>query len=121
MSDTVIATRAIITIGPLSVDGFMLPDGSYRMSQSDTAKAIDLGRQSLSDFLRSKAIKRLLGEGFTGQKFEEISINPEERVSGRSRFNATPLDVVSAYWLWHASRSLLDFKNPQSNRPPSPF
>lgn len=104
MSDTVIATRAQINIGSLTVDGFMLPDGSYRMSQSGTAEAIGLGRQSLSDFLRSKAIKQLLGDGFTGQKFEEISIDPSERESGQSRFNATPLDVVSAYWLWHSSR-----------------
>ena len=42
MTDTVIATRSTITIGPLSVDGFMLPDGSYRMSQTQTAEAVGL-------------------------------------------------------------------------------
>lgn len=104
MTDTVIATRATISIGPLSVDGFMLPDGSYRMSQADVARAVDLGRQSLSDFLRSKAIKSLLGDGFGSQKFEKISIQSEGQREGRRNFNATPLEVVSAYWLWQSSR-----------------
>ncbi len=44
----------------------MLPDGSYRMSQAQVAEAVDLSRRNVSDFLRSKAIKALLGEGYTG-------------------------------------------------------
>ena len=35
MTDTVIATRATIAIGPLSVDGFMLPDGSYQLGDEE--------------------------------------------------------------------------------------
>ena len=32
---------ATIQLGDLTIDGFMLPDGSYRMSQAGAAKAID--------------------------------------------------------------------------------
>jgi hypothetical protein len=31
------ATRATITLGTKQLDGFMLPDGSYRMSQTQAA------------------------------------------------------------------------------------
>ncbi len=38
MSESIKATRAIIAIGSLSVEAFMLPDGSYRMSLSQAAE-----------------------------------------------------------------------------------
>ena len=37
MSGSTKATRASIQIGDLIVDGFMLPDGTYRMSQPQAA------------------------------------------------------------------------------------
>ena len=84
----------------------MLPDGSYRMSQAQVAEAVDLSRRNVSDFLRSKAIKALLGEGYTGTilEREEIEIEPEPGKRGQSRFMAMPLEVVSAYWLWQSYR-----------------
>ena len=51
MSDPTKATRATIQIGALTVDGFMLPDGNYRMSQTQTAEAVgspeDISRRSV--------------------------------------------------------------------------
>ena len=47
-------------IGSLTVDGFMLPDGSYRMSQTQAAECVGKPARSTFDFLRSKALKRLL-------------------------------------------------------------
>jgi hypothetical protein len=44
MTNSTKATRATVTIGPLTVDGFMLPDGSYQMSQAQAADAI--GKES---------------------------------------------------------------------------
>jgi len=61
------AKRVTVEIGDLEVEGFQMPDGSYQMSQSSAAEAVGLGRQNVSDFLRSKAIKGLLGESYTGQ------------------------------------------------------
>jgi hypothetical protein len=34
MPDSVKATRATVTLGSIVIDGFRLPDGGYRMSQS---------------------------------------------------------------------------------------
>lgn len=65
MSESIKATRATVAIGALTVDAFMLPDGSYRMSQTQASEAVGLSRQNVSDFLRSNAIKTLLGEGYT--------------------------------------------------------
>ena len=51
------ATRATVQIGSLSVDGFMLPDGSYRMSLSQIAECVDLALETLSIFCAQKASK----------------------------------------------------------------
>ena len=106
MTESIKATRASVQIGALEVDGFMLPDGSYRMSQAQVAEAVDLSRRNVSDFLRSKAIKALLGEGYTGTilEREEIEIEPEPGKRGQSRFMAMPLEIVSAYWQWQSHR-----------------
>lgn len=106
MSESIKATRATIQLGSLTVDGFMLPDGSYRMSQTQVAEAVGLSRRNVSDFLRSNALKSLLGEGYTGTIFEreEIEIEPEPGRRGQSRFLSVPLEIVSAYWLWQAYR-----------------
>jgi hypothetical protein len=106
MTESIKATRAFVQIGALEVDGFMLPDGSYRMSQAQVAEAVDLSRRNVSDFLRSKAIKALLGEGYTGTilEREEIEIEPEPGKRGQSRFMAMPLEIVSAYWQWQSHR-----------------
>lgn len=106
MTESIKATRASVQIGALEVDGFMLPDGSYRMSQSQVAEAVGLSRRNVSDFLRSKAIKALLGEGYTGTILdrEEIEIEPEPGKRGQSRFMAMPLEIVSAYWQWQSHR-----------------
>ena len=51
---------------------------------------------------RSKALKTLLGEGYTPATSE---IEPDaQQVRGSSRIRALPLEVVGAYWLWQAAR-----------------
>ena len=99
MTDPTKATRAKIAIGDIEVDGFRLPDGSYRMSQRQIAEIVDLPRQSASRFLESKAIKTLLGEDYASHGFEKIPID-----SGMTRINAIPLEVVAAYWVWQSSK-----------------
>ncbi|MEG4535373.1 hypothetical protein [Microcoleus sp. D2_18a_D3] len=106
MSESVRAVRASVQIGALTVDGFMLPDGSYRMSQTQVAEAAGLSRRNVSDFLRSNALKSLLGEGYTSTIFEreEIEIESEPGSRGQSRFLSVPPEIASAYWLWQAHR-----------------
>ena len=61
MTDSIRATRATIRLGSLEIDGFMLPDGSYRMSQTQAAEAIEKPEINARRFLGSKAIKAFVG------------------------------------------------------------
>lgn len=49
----------------------------------------------------SKAIKALLGKDYTP---DTIEIENEEQRRGQSRFNALPLEVVTAYWFNQATQ-----------------
>ena len=83
MSDK--ATRAQIQIGPYSVEGFMLPDGSYVMSQTQAAELVGLTERNTRVFLRSKALKSLLGENYTPAISEieaDADQTPRDRESG---------------------------------------
>jgi hypothetical protein len=102
MTDAVKATRASVSLGNLTIDGFMLPDGSYRMSQTQAAECIGLGVQNASDFLRSKAFRSLTGGDYTAQIFEIEADVSQQR--GSSRINALPLEVVAVYWAWQSAR-----------------
>jgi len=103
MSETVKAQRTDIAIGSLAVDGFMLPDGSYRMSQTQIAEAVNLSERNARDFLRSKAVTGLLGKGYT-PAISIVEIESTDQSRGQSRINALPLEAVSAYWLWQSHR-----------------
>jgi len=104
MSDAVTATRAQIQIGSITVDGFMLPDGSYRMSQEQAAEAIEEPPVYALRFLRSKASKALLGDDYTDYKPESVEVETGEGRRGQTRINALPLSVVSAYWFTKANK-----------------
>ncbi|MGG6298124.1 hypothetical protein ACQ4M4_27335 [Leptolyngbya sp. AN02str] len=95
MSDK--ATRAQIEIGGFTVDAFMLPDGSYRMSQTQAAECIGQSQRNAGRFLTSKGINALLGQGYTPDSIEADSSSQKR---GQTRFNALPLEVVTAYWVF---------------------
>ena len=65
VTESIRATRADVQIGSLKIDGFMLPDGSYRMSLPQAAECVGKPEINARRFLTSKAIKALLGEGYT--------------------------------------------------------
>jgi hypothetical protein len=102
MSDSIKATRATVAIGALIVDAFMLPDGSYRMSQTQAAETVGLSERNAREFLQSNAVKALLGEGYT-PAISEIE-SDSSQIRGQTRFRALPLETVSAYWMWQAYR-----------------
>lgn len=98
------AQRALISLGPLEVEGFQMPDGSYRMSQSQAAAVIGLSERNAREFLQSKGIKALLGERYTPAKNEiEVESKPGQ-IRGQTRIRALGLEEVSAYWLWQTYR-----------------
>ncbi|MEG3991291.1 hypothetical protein QUA13_29930 [Microcoleus sp. S28C3] len=102
MTESVRAVRASVQIGSLTVDGFMLPDGSYRMSQTQAAETIDEPPVYALRFLRSNGSKALLGEAYTDYTPESVEVESELGQRGQTRINALPLNVVTAYWLTRA-------------------
>jgi hypothetical protein len=61
----------------------MLPDGSYRMSQTQAADCVGKPEINARRFLSSKAIKALLGEGYTPDSIEiesETQRSPQRRL-----------------------------------------
>jgi hypothetical protein len=96
------AIRQIIRIGSIEAEGFMLPDGSYRMSQSQAAEAIGEASTYALRFLRSNSPKALLGDSYTNYTPESFEVEIEGR--GQTRINALPLEVVSVYWAWQSSK-----------------
>ncbi len=99
-SEPVKAIRANVQIGSIEIDGFMLPDGSYRMSQTQAAETIGKPEINARRFLDSRGIKSLLGQGYTP---DSIEIDAEQ-LRGQGRFNALPLEVVTAYWFYQATQ-----------------
>ena len=61
MSESVRAVRASVQIGSLTVDEFMLPNGSYRMSQAQAAECVENPEINARRFWYSKTIKSLRG------------------------------------------------------------
>ena len=102
MTDSTRAKRATVTIGHFTVDGFMLPDGNYRMSLTQAAECVGLTTRNASDFLQSKAFKALMGESYT-VPISEIESDPDQG-RGQTRIRALPLTVVSKYWSWQSHR-----------------
>lgn len=95
------AKRAVILIGESEVEGFQMPDGSYRMSQTQAAEAIGKDEINARRFLDSKGIRALLGKGYTP---DSIEVEPTDQRRGQTRINALPLEVVTAFWIWQCSR-----------------
>jgi hypothetical protein len=102
MTDSVKASRSNVQLGSFTVDGFMLPDGSYRMSQAQAAEAIEEAPVYALRFLQSKDSKALLGETYTDYTPESVEVEPEPGKRGQTRINALPLEIVTAYWLTRA-------------------
>jgi hypothetical protein len=121
VTESIKATRASVQIGSLTVDDFMLPDGSYRMSLTQTAESVGKPARSTFDFLRSKALKRLLGEAegtFDFLPFDTVSAISSDTYTvdqflvdiggegsqGQTRIRGVPLEIVILYWHWESFR-----------------
>ena len=100
MSESIKATRATVAIRALTIDAFMLPDGCYRMSQTQAADLVGLSERNAREFLDSKTFERLAGEGYTPAIFDIDS----EQSRGQSRFRGLPLEVVVIYWVYQCYR-----------------
>lgn len=95
------ATRQIISIGNIEVEGFMLPDGSYRMSQTQAAAAIGEEEVYARNFLAAKGVKQLLGLSYTPETFE---VDATEQARGQTRIQGWTLEMVYTYWVYRCSK-----------------
>ena len=111
MNESSTATSASIKIstrvGTLIIDGFMLPDGSYRMSLSQSSGAVGFGPQNASDFLSLKAVKSLLGQPYAVNN-SQIELPSSTHTIGFRYFRAMSLEAVNAYWQWQAAKGNSD-------------
>jgi hypothetical protein len=101
MTDGQKATRQIIKIGNLEVEGFMLPDGSYRMSQTQAAESIGEEEVYARNFLTAKGVKQLLGLSYTPETFE---IEATEQARGQTRIQGWTLEMIYTYWVYRCSK-----------------
>jgi hypothetical protein len=74
MTQSIKATRTTVQLGGLTLDGFMLPDGTYRMSQTQMAETVAKPEINARRFLDSKAAKALLSKDYTPDTVEIESI-----------------------------------------------
>ena len=87
---TELARRSTVQIGAIAIEGFMLPDSSDRMSQTQAAECVGKPQRNAGRFLESKGIKDLRGNGYTPDTVE-VKFSKQSR--GQTRFNALPVDV----------------------------
>lgn len=92
------AKRATIAIGTMEIDVFQLPDGSYRMSQTQVAETVGKKELSFRQFFQSKWLKALPGIDPDSVNFTKI----EREDEAGAAISGVPLLFASAYWLKEA-------------------
>lgn len=88
------AQRRTIYIGDIPLEVAMLPDGSYRLSQTQATEVIEKDRNSMLRFYRSKYVKSFLGADFQCYSFSE-----EILIEGATRpISPVSFEVACLYW-----------------------
>ena len=85
------AKRVSIQLGNIKIDVYEIPNGEYRLSQTQVERISDSGRNSFSDFLTSKSPEALPYKGF---RFQKMVTSDENNV----RLKAVPIPIAVAYW-----------------------
>lgn len=88
------ARRCNVQIGDITLTVFHLPDGSYRLSQTEVTGIIHKPARSIFAFLRSKQLKYLLGKGF---EFSHTTTNLAGEGSQRP-ITPIPREMALLYW-----------------------
>lgn len=91
------AKRTNIKYGSVDLEVFMLPDGSYQLSQTQVGLTLGKSHSSLAHFINGKSLEALPHKDFTST---EIEIESNAGI----KFNAVPIKVVIAYWTYWANK-----------------
>lgn len=88
------AQRRTIYIGDIPLEVAMLPDGSYRLSQTQATEVVNKRRNSMFYFYRSNRLK-----AFLGNDFQCSSLSEELFIEGAPRpINPVTFEVACLYW-----------------------
>ncbi len=87
---TIKVSRKDISLGQITLDVFQLPNGSYILSQDQTATTIGNNESNVRSFLGSNSPEALPYKGFTPAKY------PVE--GEKTRINGIPVSLAVAYW-----------------------
>ena len=90
MSNAIRAKRVEIELGDKKIEVFQLPNGEYKLSQTQVTEAIDKPESSFRQFLGSKSLEALPYKGFRSVKLP---------VEGNNKsINTIPIKLAVAYW-----------------------
>lgn len=103
MSETAKAKEAEITLGTALIKVFQLPNGEYRLSQSQVTEAIGKRNRSIIEFLGGKSLEALPYKGF------ELSESLPVEESNKP-ITPIPISLATAYWRYWDKRL-----NPQAS------
>jgi hypothetical protein len=93
------ARRATIKYGSINIEVFQLPNGEYRFSQYQVAKAVDKTEKTVRRFLGGKSPEVLEIKGSASDiELEKISIGGDTG----GQFNAVPVNIALAFWTYQA-------------------
>lgn len=102
MNSIVKAQRATILLGSVEVEVFMLPDGSYRLSQSQVLEIVGVNKNWISRLQSStpEIFKALQSKGFSGYS-QSISISDESKARQAKTLS---IDDARRIWGWFARK-----------------
>ena len=92
--------KVVIELGKIKIDVYEIPNGEYRLSQTQIAEIIKENEISFRRFLRSKSPEAL---PYKGYKFDRIR---EKGAVGRPA-NGVPIKIAGAFWLRESKKNNL--------------
>jgi hypothetical protein len=91
------ATRTTIKYGSVDLEVFMLPDGTYKLSQTQAGLSINKRPASLNEFLAGKSSEALPHKD---SSLVEVEIDSRPGI----KFNAVPIKLIVSYWTYWANK-----------------
>lgn len=87
------AIKTTIVLGNIELDVYQMPNGEYKLSQTQVAEIIGNEEYSFRQFLKGKSPEALSHKGFRSGKFLASD--------GNEKKNAIPIKVATSYWKYH--------------------
>jgi hypothetical protein len=99
-NNTVKAVRATITLGDIEIEGYQMPDGSYKLSQSSTTLAVNKPPKRMVQLARSEKGQSLVALGF--EKGLKVAVENSKPVV------LVDIEVAFQFWVLELSIGNLD-------------